>query len=521
MSEQPQVAASTPPSTCADHEVVVIGAGIGGICMGIRLQEANIEDFVILERGADVGGTWRDNRYPDIGVDIPCWFYQYSFARNRKWTRVFPKGAEVLAYHKDVVRRYSLEPHLRFNSHVVRQVWNEEAGHWELQMATGQRLTAKFVVSAVGAFLLAKEDPGIPGWIDFRGKLLRPTDWDYGYSLAGKRVAVIGTGASSVQITPVLAEVTSQLDVYQRTPVWCLPKPDYVFGPRMQWFLTIPVVQACINALSLVLTDILIRLVLLPPLFLFIPLARAFDAVSKYTYRRHLRSVVHDTSVRAALLPDYGLMGKRPTISNSFLQAFNRSNVSLTTTPISRITSTGIQISDGQTREYDAIVLATGYHLFSDPESYATGAVIGRDGFDLGTFYNKKGLQAYESVSIHGLPNHWTVVGPYSWTGTSWHFMVEMASRRIVSVIAEARSRDAKSVEVSEAAHGAFHDKIRRQRTNMASYFTEVNKGLRTYYLNSQKDCPFIRPTSVLSALSSSRRVNFDDYDFSYASPSK
>ncbi|PHH91449.1 hypothetical protein CDD83_405 [Cordyceps sp. RAO-2017] len=497
-----------------DHEVVVIGAGPGGICAGVRLKEANVQDFVILERDAEIGGSWRDNRYPDIGVDIPCCLYQYSFARNPNWSRLFPKGAEVLAYHKDVVRKYALEPHMRYHSHVIGQAWDETAGHWELTMATGQVMTAKFVISAVGAFLVAKEDPGIEGWLEFKGKVLRPTDWDYGYSLAGKRVAIIGTGASSVQITPVLAKQASHLDVYQRTPVWCLPKPDVILGPKTQRMLAFPLVQTLINGLSLIIVDVVLRIVIYSPLFLFIRLARAFDAISKYAYRRYLRAVVKEARDRAALLPDYGLLGKRPTISGQFLQTFNRSNVSLITAPIWRITPAGVRTANGEHRQYDALVLATGYHLFSDPESYATGAIVGRDGFDLGTFYNSKGLQAYESVSVPGLPNRWTVIGPYSWTGISWHTMVEISTRHIVNVLLEARCRGAKSVEVSEAAHRAYHDKIRRLATNMTFYFTYINKGLRTYYLNSQGQVPFIRPTTLLSALRSSRQVKFDDYVF-------
>jgi cation diffusion facilitator CzcD-associated flavoprotein CzcO len=497
----------------ADYEAVVIGAGPGGICAGVRLKEAGV-DFVILERSSGVGGSWRDNHYPDIGVDVPGLLYQYSFAPNPRWSRLFPKGAEVLSYHQNVARQYGLEPHIRYEMQVVGERWNEASGFWELSTATGAVITARFVLSAVGAFLVPKADPGLEGWQDFQGKVLRPTYWDHDYDVTGKRVAIIGTGASSVQITPELAEVASQLDVYQRTAVWCLPKPDLAFGRLSQWLLALPGVVALINVLALLAIDSVLRAVCYTPRWLFRALARGFDGSARLLYRGYLRLVVREPRVRAALLPDYGPLGKRPTISKRFLQAFNRPNVALITTPIERITARGVRTADGVDHDVDALVLATGYHLFSDPESYAVGAVVGRNGFDLGTFYNSQGLQAYESVSVPGLPNRFTVVGPYSWTGTGWHALVEISTRHSVNVILEAQRRSARSVEIREPAHRAYHDSIRRLGTNLRSYFTEVNRGLRTYYLNSQGDFAYVRPTTLLSAIRNSRKVKFEDYEF-------
>jgi len=501
------------PIAKADYEAVVIGAGPGGICAGVRLKEAGIP-FVILERDSGVGGSWRDNHYPDIGVDVPGLLYQYSFAPNRRWSRLFPKGNEVLSYHQDVARQYALEPHIRFNTQVVREVWSEDHAWWELTTATGTVITARFVLSAVGAFLVPKDDPGIEGWQSFTGKVLRPTTWDDDYDVTGKRVAIVGTGASSVQITPEIGAVASHVDVYQRTPVWCLPKPDLRFGSVSQWFLRLPFVVAAINLIAIVMIDSVLRAVCYTPRWAFLGLAHLFDGGAKLLYRFYLWLVVRDPRDRAALLPSYGPLGKRPTISKRFLQAFNRPNVSLITTPIECITATGVRTTDGVNREVDALVLATGYHLFSDPESYAVGAIVGRDGFDLGAFYNAEGLQAYESVSVPGLPNRWTVVGPYSWTGTGWHALVEISTKHIVNVILEARRRGARSVQVREAAHRAYHANLRKLGGNLRSYFTEVNKGLRTYYLNSQGDFAYVRPTTLLSAIRNSRTVKFDDYEF-------
>lgn len=502
-----------------DHQIAIIGAGPGGICAGARLMQHGLEDFVILERACEVGGSWRDNDYPGIGVDVPGLTYQYSFARNPGWSRLFPKGAEVKAYHQRVAHECGLMPHLRFGVCVVREVWDASNQWWSIHTADGEVITARFLISAVGAYIVAKEDPGIPGFSDFAGKILRPTDWDHAYDLTGKRVAVIGTGASSVQITPSIAPEVAHLDVYQRTPVWCLPKPDLVMAPSMQRLLRVPGVGALAGGMVAASIDLALRAIVYTPATLFGPAARRLDATARAAYRAHLRRVVHAESDRQALMPDYGLLGKRPTISNAFLQAFNRDNVALITTPITKITAAAIETADGTTRPVDALVVATGYELFSDPESYRTGAVVGRDGFDLGVFYAEHRLQAYESVAVPGLPNRWMLVGPYSWTGTGWHTLVEISAGHAVRVIAEAIRTGRQDVEISAPAHRRYHAMIRKRGRNIQYYFNTINKGLRTYYVNSQGDMPYIRPTSLLSAHRSSRHVRFGDYTFTTVNP--
>lgn len=497
-----------------DHQIVIIGAGPGGICAGVRLKQQSLDDFVILERADEVGGSWRDNDYPGIGVDVPSITYQYSFARNPYWSRLFPKGAEVKEYHQAVARKFGLMPHLRFGVRVVREVWDEENQFWSLHTSDGAVITARFLISAVGAYIVAKEDPGIAGFADFAGKILRPTDWDHTYDLTGKRVAVIGTGASSVQITPAIAGEVGHLDVYQRTPVWCLPKPDLVIRPWMQQFLRVPGVGAALSGVSLVAVDLVLRSIIYTPAQVFGPAARLLDTSARAAYRGYLRMTVDDESDRAALMPAYGLLGKRPTTSNVFLRAFNRDNVELITTPITRITAHAVETADGATHPIDAMVAATGYELFSDPESYRTGAIVGRHGFDLGDFYAEHRLQAYESVAVPGLPNRWMLVGPYSWTGTGWHALVEISAGHAVRVIAEAIRRNALDVEVSEQAHNRYHTMIGKLGRNIQYYFTTINKGLRTYYVNSQGDMPYIRPTSLLRARRASKHVAFDDYIF-------
>ncbi|CPT70990.1 Probable monooxygenase [Mycobacteroides abscessus] len=207
-----------------DHHVVVIGAGIGGLCAGVRLQQAGIQDFVIIDRADDLGGTWRDNVYPGIAVDIPSVIYQFPFARNPQWSRVFAPGAEVQAYHRRVAEEFNLRPHFRFGIEVRNEEWDEENHYWRLNLANGEVITARFVISAIGPFFDPKK-PDIKGLESFAGIRVTPVQWLPEHDVRGKRVAVIGTGATGVQLCGAIADDCQSLTVFQRTPVYCIPKP--------------------------------------------------------------------------------------------------------------------------------------------------------------------------------------------------------------------------------------------------------------------------------------------------------
>lgn len=497
-----------------DHEVAVIGAGPGGIAAGVKLKQAGISNFVILERAEDVGGSWHENHYPGLEVDIPSLAYQYSFARNPNWSRLFASGPEVKRYHVAVARRFGLYPHIRFGACVLSEEWDERRHCWILHLADGTRTTARFVVSAVGAFISPKEDPGIPELAEYRGKLQRPSEWDGDYDLTGKRVAIIGTGASSVQITPSIAGRVGSLTVFQRTPVWCVPKPNPRIPRAVQTVLRTPGLQAAIHGSALVVVDAALRVMSNTPMPVVRPTLRAVDATAIRGYRAMLRLMVRDPQVRAALTPDYGPIAKRPTANTGYLLAFNRDNVELVTDPIERFTADGIRTRDGVERGFDMVVLATGYHVFSDPETYTPGMVIGRDGVDLGKFFTEHGLQAYQSVALPILPNRWTLVGPYSWSGSGWHAFVEMTADHAVRAISEARRRGATFVAIRQSAHDAYHERIYRHGEAMRYYLAELNAHVPTYYRNSQGDSTYIRPTGFFAARRAHHRFPFSDYEF-------
>ncbi|WP_330181453.1 NAD(P)/FAD-dependent oxidoreductase [Nocardia sp. NBC_01503] len=499
--------------------MAVIGAGPGGIAAGVKLKQADVTDFVILERADEIGGSWNENHYPGLEVDIPSIAYQYSFARNPNWSRLFAPGAEVKQYHMEVARRFGLYPHVRFGVNVLSEEWDERNHRWNLHIEGGKVITARFVVSAVGAFITPKQDPGIAGLADYRGKMQRPSEWDHDYDLTGKRVAIIGTGASSVQITPSIAGEVGSLSVFQRTPVWCIPKPNPRIPEAVKLVLRTPGLQAATHGVVLVAVDVLLRAMSNAPMSVVEPTMRTVDAAAIAGYRGLLRMMVRDPRTRAALTPDYGPIAKRPTANTGYLLSFNRDNVELVTTPIERFTENGIRTTDGTEREFDMIVLATGYHVFSDPETYTPGMVVGQDGMDLGKFYAENGLQAYESVSLPSLPNRWTLVGPYSWSGSGWHAFVEMTADHAVRAISEARRRGATFVAVRQDAHDAYHRDIYRHGAAMRFYLAELNAHVPTYYRNSQGDSTYIRPSGFFRARRGHRRFPFSDYRFELRRP--
>lgn len=511
-----------PASDLTDqiHDVAIIGAGPGGITAAHLLQQKGIADFVILERAGDVGGTWRDNHYPGLAVDIPSLWYQFPFARDPNWSRLFAPGAEIQSYLRDVARDVGVYAHLHTHADVIRQVWDDGRAVWQLELADGRAVTARFVISAVGGYINAKPDVPIDGIGDFTGRIMRPNDWDDDYNVRGKRVAVIGTGSSGVQIAAALAPLAAHLDVYQRTPAWVLPKVDFDFTPRVRSVLRLPGVLPGIDWAGRLLMDLtlvgpLCHLWSRLPERALVRLMPLYDAYCRALYRTYLRFVVRDKQTRAELLPRYGILAKRPVISSSFLPIFNRPDTTLVTTGIDRITPTGVRTADGEERPADLIVAATGYELWTDPETYRPGTIIGRDGTDLAQQYRTHGLQSYAGSAYPGLPNRWELVGPLGFVGFAWFDYLEMVTTHAVRIIDETRTRGAAVAEVTAAAFARRNRRLERQGKAVRLYLTDCNPGLNTYFVNSQGHTVYHRPETITAAWRFSRSSALDDYTFS------
>jgi cation diffusion facilitator CzcD-associated flavoprotein CzcO len=493
-----------------DHQVIIIGAGFGGIGAGIALRKAGLHDFVIFERAAEIGGTWRDNTYPDVAVDIPSFSYQFSFEQNPGWSRVFAKGAEVKKYAEHCVFKYELGSHLRFHSEIRGRRWDEANHVWWVDV-NGKEVSARFVISALGAFIDPKK-PEFAGLDAFEGKLIHAQRWDHDYDFTGKRVAVIGTGSTAVQLIPQLAKKASKFTVFQRRPIWVFLKPDYEISPLVQaLFAKVPLLQSAVRlitsaAIEFVLVGITVHGKRIPP----------FSDVPALFCKAYLRSQVKDPVLRKKLTPEYGFGCKRPSMSNEYYKTFTKPHVALVTERIEAITPRGVRTMDGVEHELDALVLATGFRLSYDPENYREKPVRGRDGFDLADFYEREPLQAYQGVSLPQLPNLFTIFGPYSWTGSSWHTMVEAQSHHAVRVISEAVRRGATAVAVKEEANKRFFEFIRKRSRNSLLYSGKCGSA-NTYYFDHHGDFSLLRPTSSLQAVHAAKTFPLDDYRYEQA----
>ena len=502
------------------YEVAIIGAGPGGIAAAHLLRQKGITDLIILERGNDFGGTWRDNHYPGLCVDIPTLWYQLSFAPNPDWTRFFAPGQEIHRYLRDTARRLGLYEHLRVHAEVTQQRWDDFAGVWRLAIGDQPPISARFVISSVGGYVNAKTTVDIDGVDDFEGTILRPNAWDDSYDTSGKRIAVIGTGSSGVQIAAALSAEAESLDVYQRTPAWVLPKIDFDIPPHLRWMLRLPGVVSGINVLGRLAMDIalvapIVHLLPLLPSRLLVRIMPLYDAYCRLLYRGLLRATVKDPTTRKALVPRYGILAKRPVISSGFLPALNNPTTKLITTPIERITRTGVRTADGIDHPADLIVLATGYELWADPETHCPGTVLGSNGFDLAECYRANGLASYAGTAHPGLPNRWEIVGPLGFVGFAWPDFVETMAAHAVRIIDEARRRGTSVVGVSADAFERWNDRMRRQGKAVHLYLTACNAGLSTYFVNSQHDTVYHRPQTITGARRFSRRSPLSDYVFS------
>lgn len=487
---------------------------MGGISTAIKLREIGIDDFVILDRDEGFGGTWLRNTYPGVGADIPALAYQFSFAPKGDWKRFFATGAEVQQYLLDLVATHDLHTHARFHTRVDKEVFDDDTHLWHLHVGSAV-ITARFVISAIGAYVNPRTRPDIPGLDDFAGPILIPSRWDHDLDLTGKRVAIVGVGSSTVQIAPSIADRVTHLDIYQRTPQWYFPKPDFGIPRWLQRLLAHRRFANGAHAVALAGIELGLRVLVYTPRPLFRVGAAIFDRGALALYLGWLRYKVRDAQVRRRLRPRFGAGCTRGTLGGDYLPVFNRPNVSLVSCGIETITPDGIVDRDGVTRPIDALVLATGYEMFSDPETYRVGTVLGTGGFDLAEFYHREGLQAYQSATVPRVPNRFMLVGPYSWTGTSFHYILENALRHVTAVLALARQQGATRVEVDPAALQRFQRSIRRSGANLQRYFTVNCAGSNSYFINSQGESVYVRPWTVLQSRQRSIGFPHSDYLFS------
>lgn len=488
-----------------DHEVAVIGAGFSGIGAAIKLKEAGFTDFVVLEEGDGVGGAWHWNTYPGIAVDIPSFSYQFSFEKRSDWSRVYAPGAELKAYAEDCVQKYGLRERIRLNTKVVGADFDEAQNAWHLRTAGGERLSARYVIGATGVFS-QPQLPEIPGVDTFAGSTMHTARWDHSVDLKDLRVGVIGTGASAIQVIPAIAPEVQQLTVFQRTPIWCLPKLDAPLSARRRALLRrLPGAMLLTRWLSQAFVEL--TFVVAGHFAGVFPSLRARGEGAAHKLLRDVR----DADVREKLTPSYGLGCKRPSFSNEYIPTFNRENVLLETAAIEAITPHGVRTAAGVEHPFDVLVFATGFKVF-DKGNMPAFPVKGLGGLDLEEWWDANRLQAYEGVSVPGFPNMFSILGPYGFNGQSYFGLIETQMRHIVRVLSHARREGATRAEVTREANRRYFESVLGRRHNQI-FFQGTCGTANSYYFDQHGDVPF-RPSLTLEAAWRSARFDLGDYAF-------
>lgn len=484
-----------------DVEVLIVGAGVSGIGAAIACLRHGHASLALLEAASEPGGTWRDNTYPGIAVDIPSVSYCFSFESDYPWSRKFATGAEIQRYIRHCADKYGVTPHIRYRSRVVRCEFDAGRGVWTSRLDDGRAVTSRYLIAATGVFGLPKL-PAIPGLDTFAGTTMHTGRWNHGHDLALKRVAIVGTGASAVQIVPEIAALVAELRVFQRTPIWISPRPDGALPPdrrvsprRRSWSRLAS--EASLELLTFAIVN-------------FRRLPFLVRLVQRWLRASMLRQVA-DRETAEKLLPRYGLGCKRPAPSNEYLRAFNRANVRLVTQPIERIRPEGIVTDDGTLHAVDTLIVATGF-LTTDRGNNPPFEVVGSEGVELGQLWAEHGRQAHAGVSMPGFPNFFLTSGPYS-GGFNWFAMLEANVDHILACLNGARARGATRVEVRRGAHERYMRHMRRRADG--TVFKDAScASANSYYLDRRGDASLALPHTPWWRLLRARVRGTRDYRF-------
>ncbi|OBK17585.1 flavin-containing monooxygenase [Mycobacterium asiaticum] len=475
--------------------VAIIGAGFAGIGAAIRLKDQGITDFVIFERDTRVGGTWRDNTYPGAACDIPSRLYSFSFAPNPDWSRTYSGSAEILQYIDGMVESRGIEAHIRFTHNVTGVVYDEDAGEWTVNLADREPVRARTVIVASGPLSNASF-PDLPGIDTYEGHKIHSARWDHDYDFTGKKVAVIGTGASGVQIIPELVRVAQSVKVFQRTPGWVLPKANgEVSGWVKRLHRQVPLVRKLARsawywghesvALGVVWDT---------------PFTRLVEAVSL----ANLRVQVRDPWLRRQLTPDFSAGCKRLLMTSDYYPALQAENCKLVTWPIARLSPRGIRTVEGIEHQFDAIVFATGFDVSTTGSPFP---VTGLDGRDLASEW-RNGAYAYRSVAVSGYPNLYFTFGPNSGPGhNSALVYMEAQIDYIVAAISTLLKAGWKSIDVRPEVQDRYNEDIQRRLQT-----TTWNSGCQSWYLTEDGFNATMYPGFATQYVKQLRTLELQDY---------
>jgi cation diffusion facilitator CzcD-associated flavoprotein CzcO len=476
------------------HRIVVIGAGFAGVGIGVRLLQEGIDDFVICERNESVGGTWFEHTYPGCGCDIPTHLYSYSFARNPKWSRLFPRQREILEYVRRIADEYGVTPHIRFGCEMELAEWDAGAERWRVQTSQGL-LSADILVSAIGA-TAEPDEPDIPGIAEFGGHRFHSARWDHSHDLAGERVAVLGTGPAAAQFVPEIVDRVDRLFVFQRTPPWVIPHFDRpLLGAERLLYRLLPQTQdiqrnlffAMYEACGVGFTG---RTELIAPI----------EALG----RAHLRRQVSDPVLRRKLTPHYRFGCKRPILSNVYYPALARSNAVLETDPIASVDRDAVVTEGGTRHEVDTIITAIGYRY---NRALLVSRLVGAGGRTLGQVWDES-PRAYLGTTVPGFPNAFILLGPNAIGINSVIFALESQISYVLSALRTMSRRGLRTLEVRDEAYSGYIAEM--DRRSAGSVWTDG--GCKAYYTDAEGRNYAIYPGPAAEFRRRTRRFDPADY---------
>jgi cation diffusion facilitator CzcD-associated flavoprotein CzcO len=488
-----------PPDAC---EVLIVGAGFAGLGMGIQLAKAGLDSFLIIEKAGDLGGTWRDNRYPGCACDIPSHLYSFSFDLNPNWSRMYAPQEEIWEYLRDCAKRYAVLSHIRFGAKLEEAAWDDGDSVWRVRTSDGRQLQARVLISGMGA-LHAPAYPRIAGMDRFAGPAFHSAAWDTDMTLAGRHIAVIGTGASAIQFVPQIAAEAGRLYLFQRTPPWILPKTDSAIPPRWRnRFRRVP------SLMRLYREWLFWNLEMRVPGFLGAGRIALWERrLGEKMARRHLESQVADPALRRALTPDYELGCKRVLVSSDFYPALARPNVELVTAPIREIREHSIVTTDETERMVDVLIYATGFRA---TDLLHGTSIRGRGGRDFQEAWDDFRCALW-GVTMHDFPNLFLLLGPNTGLGhNSVVLMIEAQIQYVMSCLKLMRDRGFAAMEPRAEVQRKFGELLHRR---LRSTVWQAG-GCRSWYQDAETgENPAMWPGSVVAYQRRTRKVCTSDYE--------
>ncbi|MEV6071385.1 NAD(P)/FAD-dependent oxidoreductase [Nocardia sp. NPDC052001] len=482
--------------------VAIIGGGFSGLAAAIGLKRAGFDDFVLFERAEGVGGVWRHNEYPGAACDVASSLYSFSFEPNPNWSRPFAPQPEIKRYLEHCAEKYGIASHLRCGTEIAAADFDEAAGEWTITTTAGARHTARVLISACGQ-LTRPKIPNIPGLEGFTGEIFHSAEWNHDYDLRGKRVAVVGNGASAVQLVPQIASKVEQLTVFQRSAEYLIPKPDYSHRDlEHRLYRRVPGALKALRGAWWTIGEYVN-----PALTLDMSprLRKAYLAPFFYATRAQLRLQIKDPVLRAKLTPDYQIGCKRILLSSNYYPALARDNADVVTEAITEVAGTGLITEDGVKREFDAIIFATGFHANG---FVAPMAVHGVDGQNLNETW-AAGPEAYLGLTVSGFPNLFLMYGPNTnFGGGSIVYILESQARYIVDAVRQLEHSGARYFDVLRDAFDAFSAEAQRRLAGSVW----AKGGCTTWYRNDKGKVTNNWPGLMIEYRRRTRRMDLDKY---------